>query len=155
MPLHLNNVTLAGTMTREAEVSYTPKGKAVAKLSLAVNRVWKDEGGQKHEEVTFVDCEAWGRTAEVIEEYTGKGHTILVEGRLKQDTWEDKTSGQKRSKLKIVVEKFHFVSKPKGEDDDDERPPRQERRQREAPPARKPLPPDPDLDAPEEDDIPF
>lgn len=166
MPLSLNNVTLAGTLTRDPEVSYTPKGTAVANFSLAINRVWKDDSDQKHEEVAFIDCEAWGRTAEVIEEFTGKGHTILIEGRLKQDTWDDKTTGQKRSKLKVVVEKFHFVSKPKSEQDDEPREPRQPPRksdqrpparppQRQAPPPPRRPPVDPDLDAPEEDDIPF
>lgn len=158
MPLSLNQCTLAGTMTRDAEVSYTPKGTAVAKFALAINRIWKDDDGAKHEEVAFVDFEAWGRTAEIIEEFTGKGHTILIEGRLKQDTWDDKTTGAKRSKLKVVVEKFHFVSKPKGEDEQEERP--RQQRPAQKPPARSPAPPqrkpiDPDLDAPEEDDIPF
>lgn len=164
MPLALNEVTIAGTMTRDPEVSYTPKGTAVAKLSLAINRTWKDDDNVKHEEVTFVDCEAWGRTAEIIEEFTGKGHTILIQGRLKLDTWDDKTTGQKRSKMKVVVEKFHFVSKPlheQGEEREERPPARQQQRpaqrppQRQAPPPPQRKPVDPDLDAPEEDDIPF
>lgn len=153
MPLSLNNVTIAGTLTRDAEIKYTQKGTAIANFSLAINKVWTDEGGKKHEDVTFVEVEAWGRTAEVIGEYTAKGHTILVEGSLKLDQWEDKQTGDKRSKLKVRADRFHFVSKPR--EQGEERPPARTQRPQSAPPASKPKPPaDPDLDAPT-DDIPF
>lgn len=158
MGFNLNRVEIGGTMTRDAEVTFTPKGTPVAKLSLAVNRQWKDDQGVKHEDVEFVDCEAWGRTAEVIGEHTGKGHGIFIEGRLKTDKWEDKKTGEKRSKVKIVIEKFHFVSKPKdkgdGEDSQPSKKEQYERSQRVA--ARSaPKPKDPDLDPAADDDIPF
>jgi len=108
MPSH-NLVLLVGNLCRDPEMRYTPKGTAVASLSLAVNRTWKGEDGEKKEEVAFIDCEAWGRTAEVITEYHKKGSPILVQGRLKLDSWEDKNTKEKRSKLKVVVESFSFI----------------------------------------------
>jgi single-strand DNA-binding protein len=170
MPFHLNQVNIAGTMTRDAEINYTPKGTAVANLSLAINRVWKDEGGTKHEETTFVEVAAFGRTAEIIGEYTAKGHTIFIQGRLKLDQWDDKQTGKKRSKLSVVCEKFSFVSSPKNEeggDDAYEEPPPVKQpasygtgHQKAAPPSQRsykqsPKPIDPDLDAADGDDIPF
>jgi single-strand DNA-binding protein len=164
MPFHLNQVNIAGTMTRDAEVSYTPKGTAVANLSLAINRVWTNDAGEKMEETTFIEVQAWGRTAEIIGEHTGKGHTIMIEGRLKMDTWEDKETGKKRQKIYVVCERFHFVSKPRSESEGGESQERGQGRQsggyqkRSAPPAAKrPAPPrDPDLDAPaDDDDVPF
>src|ERR1700689_1570023 len=104
-----NRVILAGNLTRDPELRYTPKGTAVVKFGLAVNRTWKDESGQTKEEVTFVDIDVWGRQAEVIAQYMRKGRPLLVEGRLKQDSWEDKTTHQKQSKLKVVLETFSFI----------------------------------------------
>lgn len=162
MPLNFNVAHIGGTLTRSPEVKYTPKGTAVCEISLAVNHVYKTGDGEKREEVMFLDCEAWGRTAEVIGEYCDKGHTIMVEGRLKQDHWEDKQTGQKRSKIKLNIEKFHFVSKPhNGEEDESQE--RQQKRPsgggyQKRPPAqqRQPPPRDPDLDAPaDDDDVPF
>jgi single-strand DNA-binding protein len=98
-----NSVHLVGTLTRDPEIKYLPKGTAVASFGLALNSYYTDKTGTKREETTFVDCEAFERTAEVIGEYCKKGSSILVDGRLKQDTWDDKTTGQKRSKLKVVV----------------------------------------------------
>src|SRR5678816_4951609 len=83
-----NKVILAGNLTRDPELRYTPKGTAVAKIGLAMNRQWKDETGQQKEEVTFVDVDAFGRQAEVISQYLKKGRPILVEGRLKLDQWD-------------------------------------------------------------------
>src|SRR6202030_404574 len=94
-----NKVILMGNLTRDPEVRYTPKGTAVAKIGLAVNHRWTNEAGEKKEEVTFVDVEAWGRQAETIGQYMTKGKPILIEGRLKLDSWDDKESGQKRSKM--------------------------------------------------------
>src|SRR5580704_16083122 len=104
-----NKVILAGNLTRDPELRYTPKGSAVAKIGLAVNRTWKNEAGENKEEVTFIDIEAWGRQAEVIAQYMRKGRPLLVEGRLKLDTWEDKNTHQKVSKLKVVLEGFTFI----------------------------------------------
>jgi single-strand DNA-binding protein len=104
-----NKVILAGNLTRDPELRYTPKGSAVAGFSLAVNRTWKSESGESKEEVSFIEVEAWGRQAEVIAQYMRKGRPLLVEGRLKQDTWEDKNTHQKQSKLKVVLEGFSFI----------------------------------------------
>ena len=104
-----NKVILAGNLTRDPELRYTPKGTAVVKLGLAINRTWKSESGEAKEEVTFVDVEAWDRQAEVIAQYMRKGRPILVEGRLKLDTWEDKNTHQKESKLKVRLESFSFI----------------------------------------------
>ena len=98
-----------GNLTRDPELRYTPKGMAVAKLGLAVNRTWRTESGETREEVTFVDVDAFGRQAETIGQYLKKGRPILLEGRLRLDTWEDKQTNQKRSKLAVVLESFQFV----------------------------------------------
>src|SRR6201986_4495591 len=104
-----NKVIVAGNMTRDPELRYLPKGTAVAAFALAVNRTWKTESGEQKEEVNFIDIEAFGRQAEVIAQYMRKGRPLLVEGRLKQDSWEDKTTHQKKSKLKVVLESFSFI----------------------------------------------
>jgi len=104
-----NKVILAGNLTRDPELRYTPQGRAVARITLAVNRTWKNETGETKEEVSFVDVDVWGRQAEVISQYMKKGRPLLVEGRLKQDTWEDKNTNQKQSKLKVVLEGFTFI----------------------------------------------
>jgi single-strand DNA-binding protein len=112
-----NRVILAGNLTRDPELRYTPKGSAVVSIGLAVNRTWKTETGESKEEVSFIDVEAWGRQAEVIAQYMRKGRPLLVEGRLKQDTWEDKNTHQKQSKLKVVLEGFTFIdsNRPDGQ----------------------------------------
>lgn len=103
-----NKVLLMGNITRDIELKHTPSNQAVATIGLAVNRRYKTKEGEDREDVTFVDCEAWGRTAEVIHQYFGKGKPIFVEGRLKLDQWEDK-DGKKQSKLRVVIEGFEFV----------------------------------------------
>jgi single-strand DNA-binding protein len=110
-----NKVILAGNLTRDPELRYTPKGTAVARITLAVNRTWKSETGEMKEEVSFVDVDVWGRQAEVIAQYMKKGRPLLVEGRLKQDTWEDKNTKQKQSKLKVVLEGFTFIDSNRGD----------------------------------------
>src|SRR5437763_9076036 len=110
-----NKVILMGNLTRDPELRYTPKGTAVAKLGMAVNRTWKGENGETKEEVTFVDVEAWNRQAEVIAQYMKKGRPLLVEGRLKLDQWEDKNTHQKQSKLKVVLETFSFIDSNRGD----------------------------------------
>jgi single-strand DNA-binding protein len=104
-----NKVFLLGNLTRDPEVRYTPKGSAVADLGIAVNRQYTLDTGEKREEVTFVDVTFWGRTAEVAGEYLKKGRSVFIEGRLQLDTWDDKQSGQKRSKLKVVGEMMQML----------------------------------------------
>jgi single-strand DNA-binding protein len=103
-----NKVILMGNLTRDPELRYTPKGTAIAKVGLAVNRVWTNEAGEKKEEVTFVDIDIFGRTAENVGQYMRKGRPMLVEGRLKLDQWDDKQTGQKKSKLGVVAETVQF-----------------------------------------------
>ena len=104
-----NKVILAGNLTRDPELRYTPKGTAIAKLSMAMNRKWTGEDGQTREEVTYVDIDAFGKQAEVISQYLRKGGGLLAEGRLKLDQWDDKQTGQKRSRLGVVLESFTFI----------------------------------------------
>lgn len=105
-----NKVILVGNMTRDPQVRYTPGGMAVADVGLAVNHTWTDkQTNQRKEEVTFVDVTLWGRTAEIAGEYLAKGKQVLIEGRLQLDQWDDKESGQKRSKLKVVCENMTML----------------------------------------------
>jgi single-strand DNA-binding protein len=158
-----NKVILVGNLTRDPEIKYTPKGTAIADIGLAVNRTYTPDGGEKREEVTFIDVTLWGRTAEIVGEYCKKGRPLLVEGRLQLDTWDDKATGQKRSKLKVVGENIQLLGSreggaaggPSGGGGGEYG----ESRQQSAPPPRRPSTPppkpqDPDLDQPE-DDIPF
>jgi single-strand DNA-binding protein len=105
----LNKVLLIGNLTRDPDVRYTPKGTAVADVSMAINRVWTNDSGQRQEETIFVDVTLWGRQAEIAQQYLHKGRPLFVEGRLQMDTWEDKQTGQKRSKLKIVAENIQLL----------------------------------------------
>lgn len=159
---NFNRVFLMGNITRDIELKTIASGQSVAKIGLAVNRKWRDQNGQDREEVTYVDCDAWGKTAESIAKFFSKGRPIFIEGRLKLDTWQDKESGQNRSKLGVVIDNFQFVdSKPGGgggggssnsEGGGYSRP-----APRSAPagasPARSPAPSG--MDMPESDDIPF
>jgi len=105
-----NKVLLMGNLTRDIEVRYLPKtNTAVAKIGLAVNHRFRTQSGEDREEVTFVDCEAFGKTAETMGQYLKKGRPVFIEGRLKLDTWDDKQTGEKRSKMKVVVEEFRFI----------------------------------------------
>ena len=113
---NFNKVILAGNLTRDPELRYTPKGTAIARIGMAINRTWKTETGETKEEVTFVDVDAFGRQAEVIAQYMRKGRPLLVEGRLKLDQWEDKNTHQKQSKLKVTLESFSFIDGPRGGD---------------------------------------
>ncbi len=152
---NLNKVMLIGNLTRDPEVKYTPKGTAVTDIGLAINRVYSTDGGEKREETTFIDVTLWGRTAEVVNQYCKKGSPLFVEGRLQLDTWEDKQSGQKRSKLRVVGEGIQLLgAKGSGggsqgghSGGDEEAPTRQ---------APRPTPPRQEPSAPaEDDDIPF
>ncbi len=104
----VNKVFLMGNLTRDVELKYTPSNQPVATFGLAMNRRYKTRDGENREETTFVDCEAWARTAEVMSEYLSKGRPVFIEGRLKLDQWQDK-EGNNRSKLRVVVENFQFV----------------------------------------------
>ena len=104
-----NKVILLGNLTRDPEVRVTPGGMSICKFGLAVNRTFNTKDGEKREETTFVDIDAFGRQAEVIAKYLGKGRAIFVEGRLRLDQWDDKGTGEKRSKLGVVLENFQFV----------------------------------------------
>ncbi|MGA3171639.1 MAG: single-stranded DNA-binding protein [Chthoniobacteraceae bacterium] len=163
---NLNKVMLMGNLTRDPEVRYTPKGTAVAEVGLAINRYYSAENGEKREETTFVDVTLWGRSAEIAGEYLKKGRPVFIEGRLQLDTWDDKTTGQKRSKLKVVGEGLQLIgargggegargggegARGGGEGGGEASAPPQSRPSR--PAQQKPLA-DPDLQ-PEEDDIPF
>lgn len=107
---NLNKVMLIGNLTRDPELRYTPKGTAVAEIGMAINRVRTNDQGQRQEDTTFVDVTLWGRQAELAQQYLTKGRPVYIEGRLQMDTWEDKSTGQKRSKLKVVGENMQFLS---------------------------------------------
>lgn len=109
-----NQVTIVGNLCRDPELRNLNSGTAVCGFSVAVNETWKDKAtGQKKESVTYVDCTAWGRTAEVLAEYAAKGSCVLVSGRLKQESWDDKQTGQKRTKLAVTADSIQLMgSKP-------------------------------------------
>ncbi|MGI9517279.1 MAG: single-stranded DNA-binding protein [Pirellulaceae bacterium] len=111
-----NRVILVGNLTRDVELRYTPQGTPVTEIGLAVNdRVKRND--EWTDETTFVDITLWGRTAEVASEYLGKGSSVLIEGRLKLDTWEDKNDGKKRYKLRVVGEKMQMLGSRKSSSD--------------------------------------
>jgi single-strand DNA-binding protein len=153
---NLNKVLLMGNLTRDPEVRYTPKGTAVAELGIAVNRVYSGENGEKREEVTFVDVTVWGRTAENVGEYLKKGRPVFIEGRLQLDSWEDKQSGQKRNKLKVVADNVQFLGSRGGagsggpEEGDEGLRSRSGSSPRSSAPPKNTPPPEPD-----DDEIPF
>src|ERR1700752_4080382 len=110
-----NKVLLLGNLTRDPEIRYTPKGSAVCDLGIAVNRQYTLENGERREEVTYVDVVLWARLAEIAAEYLKKGRPVFIEGRLQLDTWDDKQSGQKRSKLRVIGETMQMLgSRPPG-----------------------------------------
>lgn len=138
-----NKVILAGNLTRDPEMRYTPSGTAICKFGLALNRKWKDQSGQQKEECTFVDVDAFGKQAETIGQYLKKGNPLLMEGRLKTDSWEK--DGKKFSKLTVALESFTFLDSGS-------------RDQQSAPAARPPtgVPTGAEKSKPtEEDDVPF
>ena len=106
---NLNKVMLIGNLTRDPEIKYTPKGQAIAELGLAINRYYTLESGEKREEVTFVDVTLWGRQAEIAKEYLAKGRPVYIEGRLTLDSWDDKQTGQKRSKLRVTGDQMQLL----------------------------------------------
>lgn len=155
---NLNKVMLIGNCTRDPELKFTPKGTAVAEIGLAVNRVTTTDGGERREEVTFIDVTLWGRSAEIAGEYLKKGRPVFVEGRLQLDTWDDKQSGQKRSKLKVIGENIQLLGSREGGEALAKREEKEFGGNSERKVQSKPLPPrppaDPDLDV-ADDDRPF
>mgnify|MGYP001201250345 CR=1 FL=1 len=155
----LNKVFLIGNLTRDPELRVTPKGTAICQFGIAVNRQFKDDSGATRDETTFVDIEAWGKQGELVSKYLGKGSQCMVEGRLKLDQWEDKASGQKRSRLKVVLDNVQFLGAPRGAggggqssgggDDVDQTP----SYERSSPPARSKAPPPPPDNI--DEDVPF
>ncbi len=151
-----NKVILLGNLTRDPEVRYTPKGSAVCDLGLAVNRQYTLDNGEKREEVTYVDIVLWARLAEIAGEYLKKGRPVFIEGRLQLDTWDDKQSGQKRSKLRVIGETMQLLgSRPSGggagaaEAVEEDRPSRADSKPTALPP-KSSVPAEPD-----DDEIPF
>jgi len=111
--MNYNKLIIGGRLVRDPDLRVTPKGTAITTFSIAVSRKYKDDSGEK-EETSFIDCEAWAKTGELIAKHFAKGKAIFCEGRLKQDNWEDKDTKAKRSKLKMVVENFQFVGSKEG-----------------------------------------
>jgi single-strand DNA-binding protein len=114
----LNRVMLIGNITRDPSSKQLPGGTSVCEFGLAMNRRFKTSAGEEREEVLFVDCSAWGKQGETIQQYCTKGKPLFIEGRLKLDTWDDKQGGGKRSKITVVVENFQFLGAPGGGGDD-------------------------------------
>ena len=168
-----NKVLLMGNLTRDPQLKYLPSQTAVVEFGIACNRKFRTQSGEDREEVTFVDCSAFGKTAEVINQYFQKGKPIFVEGRLKYDSWEDKQGGGKRSRLTVQIENFQFIGGdrqggggPGGHDESEQGGGYQQRAPQQRGPQRpqqgRPAPQRPQADAPfseeqqfKDDDIPF
>ena len=114
---NLNRVMLMGNLTRDPELRHLPSGNPVVNVGIAINRRWKNQAGEQQEEVTFLDCEAYAKTAELINQYMKKGKPIFIEGRLKLDQWQDK-EGNNRSKIKVIIENFQFIDSRGGSEGD-------------------------------------
>jgi single-strand DNA-binding protein len=152
-----NKVILMGNLTRDPQLRYLPSNMAVCEFGLATNRKWKDRDGNQKEDVCFVDIAAFGRQAETINQYMTKGRSILIEGHLRLESWTGQ-DGQKRSKLRVVVDNFQFVGargdQPGPGGAPYERAAAPDERPRPGP-AAEPPPPEPDQGPPAGDDIPF
>jgi single-strand DNA-binding protein len=165
---NVNRVILIGNMTRDPQLKYLPSQTAVVDFGMAMNRKFKGANGEDREDVCFVDCSAFGKTAEVINQYCQKGKQLYIEGRLKLDQWEDKQGGGKRSKLSVVVENFQFLGgregggggaprQPSGEEDQS-RPATRPPQRGSAPPPAQSQPPEPPIGDEQhfnDSDIPF
>jgi single-strand DNA-binding protein len=151
---NLNRVLLIGNLTRDPDLRYTPKGTAVAEIAVAINRIYSGDDGERKEETTFVDITLWSRLAEIAGQYLKKGRPVFIEGRLQLDTWDDKQTGQKRSRMRVVAENMQLLgSRQEGDLPPSAQPAPRRSSATAAPPARS-EPRDPNLDA-EPDDIPF
>jgi len=165
---NVNKVMLIGNLTRDPEIRYTPKGTAVTDIGMAINRVRSGDNGERIEETTYVDVTLWGRQAELAGQYLNKGRAVFIEGRLQLDTWDDKQTGQKRSKLRVVGENMQFIGGAGGGGNSNggsgggySAPPQEQgRSQQQAPPQQAPAQggaaaaPDVNFDD-DDDDIPF
>ena len=156
---NVNKVMLLGNITRDLEVRYTPKGTAVCDLGMAVNRIRNGDNGERIEEVTYVDVTLWGRQAELAGQYLSKGRSVFIEGRLQLDQWDDKQTGQKRSRLRVVAENMQFIGGGGGGQGGGGSAPRQQsgappQTQNQAPPAQGGAPAADSFDN-DDDDIPF
>jgi len=159
-----NQVILLGNLTRDPQLKYLPSQTAVVEFGLACNRKFKGQNGEDREEVTFVDCAAFGKQAEVLNQYCTKGKPLFIQGRLKYDSWEDKQGGGKRSRITVVIENFQFIGSrdgagggggaPREGGEYEQRPPqgRPQQPQRNAPPPQQPFGEEEQF---KEDDIPF
>ena len=164
---NLNKVLLIGNLTRDIELRYTPKGSAVTDISMAINRTYTLESGERREETVYVDVVLWGRQAELASQYLHKGRPVFIEGRLQLDTWDDKETGQKRSKLRVVGEQMQFIGGRNDAPAQQQAAPYPQQGTGSAPgysskepfERQTPLPPntlsEPDFESEEDDDIPF
>jgi len=166
---NFNKVILAGNLTRDPQLRFLPSQTAVVDFGLAVNHKWRTPQGEDREEVLFIDCSAFGKMAETINKYCQKGKPILVEGRLKFETWDDKESGGKRSKHKVIIDGFQFLGGRDsgsggggGGGEEMEQPQRPRSAPASRPPQSRPAPSRPEPPPPindeqhfKEDDIPF
>ena len=151
---NLNRVLLIGNLTRDPDLRYTPKGTAVTEIAVAINRIYSGDDGERKEETTFVDITLWARLAEIAGQYLKKGRNVFIEGRLQLDTWDDKQTGQKRSRLRVVAENMQLLGNRQEGDPPPSAPAAPRRTSATAAPPARSEPRDPDLDA-EPDDIPF
>ena len=146
---YLNKCFLIGNLTRDPELRVTPKGTSIASFGLAINRQSKNADGSHADDVTFVDIEAWGKQAELVAKYLAKGSPCMVEGRLRLDSWEDKNTQQKRSRLKVVLENVQFLgARSNGT-------PAEVREGEQAPPDQATTAPAPAANPHLDDDVPF
>jgi single-strand DNA-binding protein len=169
---NFNKVILLGNLTRDPQLKYLPSQTAVAEFGLAINRKFRTQQGEDREEVTFVDCSAFGKTGELINQYFTKGKPIFIQGRLKYDSWEDKQGGGKRSRMTVIVENFQFIggrdgggggggggagAHEEGGGEYEQRPPQQSSRPQQSRPQNAPPPQQPfgEEEQFKEDDIPF
>lgn len=147
----INKVIIGGNLVRDPEVKYTPKGTAICEATIANNESWTSESGEKKERVTFVGLVIWGKTAEAFTQYHRKGSQVLAQGRLTQETWEDKETGKKREKTKVRVDQWFFVGSKPAAGAQSPAP----AHRASAPAPSKAAPSDTDGPPPEEDDVPF
>ncbi len=134
---NFNQFTGIGTLTRDVEVRLTPGGTAVSNVTIAINEKYTKKNGEKEEDVLFLDCVLWGKTAELAGEYLAKGKQVLFGGRLKQENWEDKQSGQKRSKIVLNVDNMQFLGAPSGGQDKPQQEAAPQRQQQRTAPAKQ------------------
>jgi single-strand DNA-binding protein len=148
-----NQCTVVGNLTRDVELRYIASGSAVANVSLAINEKYTTKSGEKREDVLFLECTLWGKTAELAGEYLAKGKSVLFSGKLKQENWDDKATGQKRSKIVLNVDTMQFLGGPSGgQDAPKQEYPRQQQARQTVPPKQESIYDDMPADG---DEVPF